>query len=179
MVTVRRAIGLLSVLALVLGPGSVGQAQTFRNYNQLLAAAQVSFQARFGLPPSLFQNARYYSYPQILAQTLADKSPDAAEVHTFLRNPIQWQMNMVKTKTYELGLPQSRIVLADGTIIRTYWRPQLPQGWRYHLFTDPPPRGFFMFTIYDANHLYEIQTPPGSPLMRQMLARLATTSFTQ
>jgi hypothetical protein len=177
----RRTVGLLSVLALALGPGGVGQAQTFRNYSQVLAATQAAartaFQARFGLPPSLFQNARYYSYQQILAQTLADNSPDAAEVHTYLRNPVQWQRNMVQNKAYELGLPQWRIILADGTIIRTYLRPPLPQGWRYHLFTDPPPKGFFQFWIYDPTHLYQIQTPPGSPLMQQMLARLATTAF--
>src|SRR6516225_4285156 len=128
------SIWLLSALALFLGSGSLGHAQAVGK--RPLAFSPASLQANFGLAPGLFKNAKFYSYQQILAQTLADKSPDAAEVHTYLANPVQWQKNLMKSKAYELGLPRSRVILADGSIIRTYLRPQLPQGWQYHLFTD-------------------------------------------
>jgi hypothetical protein len=162
----RLTIWFCSALVFVLGFGSPSHAQTTGNRRLVFSIA--ASQAQFRLPPGLLKNARFYSYQQIRAQTLADKSPDAAEVHTYLANPAQWQKNMMKNKSYELGLPQSRVILADGSIIRTYVRPQLPQGWRYHLFTDPPPKGFVQLTIYDATHLYEIQTPPGSPLAQQL-----------
>jgi hypothetical protein len=166
MATFRLTIWLPSALALVWGAVSVDDVQAAGK--RPLAFSPASLQAEFGLTPGLFKNAKFYSYQQLLAETLADKSPDAAEVHTYLSNPVQWQKNLMKSKTYELGLPRSRIILADGSIIRTYVRPQIPQSWQYHLFAGPPPAGFVQLTIYDATHLYMIYTPPGSPLLQQL-----------
>lgn len=168
----RLTIGLSSALALVLGSGGLGHAQTASRGKRTLALITAPSQAQLNLPPSLFKNAKFYSYQQILAQTLADRSPDAAEVHTYLSNPVQWQKNMIKNKQYELGLPQSRVILADGTIIRTYARPEIPQGWRYHLFTDPPPKNFVQLMIYEPGLLYQIQTPPGSPVLQALSGKL-------
>jgi hypothetical protein len=176
MAMVRRTMGLLAGLAVVLAAGSPGYAQPCGGSSmRALSVSPAMVRASLGLSASLFRNAKVYTYPQILAQTLADKSPDAAEVHTYLRNPVQWQKNMNPSKTFELGLPRSRVILADGTIIRTYVRPlQLPQGWRYHLFMDPPPKGFDQFTLYDPTHLYLIQTPPGSALLQQLFGKVQT-----
>jgi hypothetical protein len=171
----RLSVWLLSALALVLGAGGPSHAQTSRSGGKRpLAFSVASLQAELGLAPGLFKNARFYSYQQIRAQTLADHSPGSEEVHTYLSNPVQWQKNMMQNKSYELGLPQSRIILADGSIIRTYVRPKLPQGWSYHLFTDAPPKGFVVLTIYDPTHLYEIQTPPGSPLLQLLQGKTRT-----
>jgi hypothetical protein len=166
----RLTIWLLSALALVLGFCGPSHAQTSIT-KRPLAFSPFPFQANFGLSPGLFKNAKFFSYQQILAQTLADRSPDAAEVHTYLANPVQWQKNLMKSHTYELGLPRSRVILADGSIIRTYLRPQIPKSWSYHLFSDPPPKGFVELTLYDPTHLYIIQTPPGSQLLQQLFVR--------
>src|SRR5262249_16221621 len=77
-----------------------------------------AMQKQFGITPDMLQGARLYTYKEILAQPLADKSPDAAEVHTYLKNPIAWQQGASKKKVWELGLPEFRLVLANGTYIR-------------------------------------------------------------
>jgi hypothetical protein len=172
MIRFRQSFSVFSALALVLGYCGVASAQKCGSSSSVrtLVLTQAPLQASLNLTPAMLQHAKVYSYQQIRAQTLADNSPDAAEVHTYLRNPVQWQKNMNKDKSYELGLPRSRVILADGTIIRTYVRPQLTQGWQYHLFTDPPPKGFVQFWIYAPGYLYQIQTPPGSPLAQRLQA---------
>jgi hypothetical protein len=119
-----------------------------------------AMQKQFGITPDMLQGARLYTYKEILAQTLADKSPDAAEVHTYLKNPVAWQQNMRKNKAYELGLPEFRLVLANGTYIRSWRRPVLPSNWRMHRFTDIH-KGHKMFLVYTPTNLIEFQTPPG------------------
>jgi hypothetical protein len=114
----------------------------------------------FRISPRLLKGARLVTYPQILKETLADKSPAAQEVHTYLRDPAAWQRNMIKNHQYELGLPQLRLYLASGAIIRSWNRPLIAQGvQRYHAFTDIQP-GYSRKLIWDPTHLYEIQTPP-------------------
>jgi hypothetical protein len=120
----------------------------------------LALQQQLGLPANLLAGARLYLYPEILKQTLADHSPDAAEVHTYLRDPVTWQKNMKKIKAYELGLPEFRLVLANGTFIRGWSRPTLPAGWRYHRFTDIE-KGHTMMTLFTPTYLYEVQTPKG------------------
>jgi hypothetical protein len=163
----RQTLWLFAALVLVLGSGGLSHAQT-RGGRRPPAVLDVTIPSNFLVPQSVLKGAKVYSYQQILVQTLADKSPDAAEVHTYLANPVQWQKNLSKIKAYELGLPQSRVILADGSIIRTYARPQIPKGWQYHLFSDPAPRGFMELTIYNPGHLYIIQTPPGSQLLQAL-----------
>jgi hypothetical protein len=117
-----------------------------------------------GLTQDLLVGARLYTFPEILKQTLADRSPDAAEVHTYLRDPVAWQRNMSKNKAYELGLPEFRLVLANGTFIRGWRLPTgVPAGWRYHRFTDFE-KGHTMYTLYSLTYLYEVQVTPGVAL---------------
>jgi hypothetical protein len=117
----------------------------------------------FQIAPNLLQGARLVLFPEILRETLADNSPGSEEVHTYLRDPAAWQRNMVKNGSWELGLPQYRLYLANGTIIRSWLRPPNDNGLlRYHRFTDVQP-GFTMSTTSDPTHIYEIQTPPGLP----------------
>jgi hypothetical protein len=165
----RLIVWLLAAL-FVLGSGGLSYAQT-NSGKRPKAFSPALLQTEFGLTPGLFQNAKFYSYQQILAQTLADNSPGAAEVHSYLKNPVQWQKNLMKSHAYELGLPRSRVILADGSIIRTYVRPQIPKSWSYHLFSDPAPKGFTELTLYDPTHLYIIQAPPGSQLLQQLFGR--------
>jgi hypothetical protein len=114
----------------------------------------------FTIAPNLLRGARLVTYPQILRETLADHGPGSEEVHTYLRDPVAWQRNMIKNHEYELGLPQFRLYLANGAIIRSWVRPVNNQGLkRYHRFTDVQ-RGYTMQTVFDPTHLYEIQTPP-------------------
>jgi hypothetical protein len=151
----------LAAVALLLGLAAPGHAQPFGNRRM----GSAPLLARFPIPPQLLRSVRFVPFQQILAETLADKDPAAAEVHTYLRSPVQWQIDLSKQKAWELGLPLSRVIFPDGTIIRTWLRPPVPADWRYHRFTDAPAAGWTMITLFDALHLYEIQAPPGSELL--------------
>src|SRR5262245_15077376 len=109
-----RLLSGLTLLAAFLSPGLAGPPLRAPAGQQLYPQANsAAMQARLGLTPDLLKGARLYFYPEILAQTLADRSPDAQEVHTYLRDPVAWQKNMNKAKAVELGLPEFRLVLAN------------------------------------------------------------------
>ncbi len=150
-----RLLSGLALLAACAGPALAGARVPPRVYappNPAARAPQVNLQnvLPFRISPKLLKGARLVTYPEILKETLADNSPAAQEVHTYLRNPAAWQQNMVKNHQY----------LASGAIIRAWSRPLNSSGVkRYHAFTDIVP-GFKRQLLWDPTHLYEIQTPP-------------------
>jgi hypothetical protein len=155
----KKPVRLLCGLALLAAWAGPVHAQP-RNDGIPLTPALV-MQLPFTLTPDLLRGARFVPYSVILRETLADNSPGSEEVHTYLKNPVAWQQNMIKNHQYELGLPAFRLYLANGTIIRSWNLPQNQQGINdYHRFTTPEP-GYHMKSFFDPWHLFEIQTPPG------------------
>jgi hypothetical protein len=155
----------LTLLAACAGPGLAGPPGGARMNAAAVAAMRQAIvngqRLPFEIAPNLLTGARLVTAPEILRETLADNSPGSQEVHTYLRDPVAWQRNMIKNHEYELGLPQYRLYLANGTIIRSWVRPLNNTGLtRYHRFTDIE-KGYTMTTASDPTHVYEIQTPPG------------------
>lgn len=159
-----RLLSGIAVLAACAEPSRAGPIRGLRGYPVRYPAVRAPFvnvqSLPFKIAPNLLQGARMVSFPEILKETQADKSPAAQEVHTYLRDPAAWQRNMIKNHQYELGLPEFRLYLANGTIIRSWSLPASTKGLkRFHRFTDVQP-GYRMQTVFDFTHLYEIQTPP-------------------